>query len=284
LKEFCLVLLSAILALLAEQVPVSAQQLAVPNETAQAGVLLPPHIERVPTPATRLYMGMPEADIERTMGAAAEVATSDSAGVRIRVLGYRLTPIPAKITISDGRVSGVRLDIAAVDDRELPYGRSVSPGMHRMAVLRMMGTPAEDRFQESFGMKIEHMIFVRAGHADLSVVLIGDRVVTKKVGRAMPQDVVAFSLPLATGGVDQGIERPRRTRIHLGMSMADAQALFGAPKHSVSYTFMGQPAEYRIYETDRNGSFACFDFIDEVLVGFSDGGRLPLNQILSGAD
>ena len=108
-------------------------------------------------------------------------------------------------------------------------------------------------------MKVEHMIFVRAGQADLTVVLIDDRVVTKKVGRALPPDIFAFSLPLATGGADQGIERPRSTRMHLGMSLGDAQALFGAPKHSVPYTFKGQPAEYRIYETDRNGSFACFD-------------------------
>ena len=70
--------------------------------------------------------------------------------------------------------------------------------------------------------------------------------------------------------------------MHVGMSMGDAQALFGAPKHSVSYTFKGHPAEYRIHETDQNGSFACFDFIDEVLVGFSDGGKIPLDQILSG--
>ena len=75
-------------------------------------------------------MGMPEADVEQTMGAAAEVATSDSAGVNIRVLKYRLSQIPTKITISDGRVSGVALDIAAADDPELPtHGRSVWPGM-----------------------------------------------------------------------------------------------------------------------------------------------------------
>jgi len=70
--------------------------------------------------------------------------------------------------------------------------------------------------------------------------------------------------------------------MHVGMSMGDAQALFGAPKHSVSYTFKGQPAEYRIYETGREGSFGCFDFIDGVLVGFFEGGRMPLEQILSG--
>ena len=70
--------------------------------------------------------------------------------------------------------------------------------------------------------------------------------------------------------------------MHVGMSMGDVQALFGPPRLSVPFTFKGHPAEYRIHETDQNGSFACFDFIDEVLVGFSDGGKIPLHQILSG--
>jgi hypothetical protein len=60
------------------------------------------------------------------------------------------------------------------------------------------------------------------------------------------------------------------------------QALFAAPKLVVPYAFTGRPAEYRIYETGENGSFGFFSFIDEVLVSFSDGGRFPLEQILSG--
>jgi hypothetical protein len=228
-------------------------------------------------------MGMPEAEVERTMGTATEVATSESPGFKVRVLKYRLSPIPAKITISDGRVSSIALDIASADDRELPtYSRSVWPGMHRMVVVQMLGAPAEDRVRESFGMRLEHMIFTRPGQADLTVILMEDRVITKKAGRTLPSDIFALSLPLATGEADQVTERPRSARIHLGMSMSDAQALFGTPKLSVPHTFKGQPAEYRIYETGRDGSFACFDFIDEVLVGFSDGGKTPLDQILSG--
>jgi len=82
-KKLSSALLLAILNLLAVLVPVSAQQLAPPNETAQAGAPLPPRIERVPTPATRLHMGMTEADVEQTKGAVAEVATSENAGVKI---------------------------------------------------------------------------------------------------------------------------------------------------------------------------------------------------------
>jgi hypothetical protein len=113
----------------------------------------------------------------------------------------------------------------------------------------VLGAPGEDRFRESFGMKLEHMIFARAGQADLTVVLIDDRVVTRNAGRALPSDIFSLSLPLTRGEPDKAIARPRSTRIHLGISMADTQALFGAPKHSVPYTFNGQPAEYRIYET-----------------------------------
>jgi hypothetical protein len=62
------------------------------------------------------------------------------------------------------------------------------------------------------------------------------------------------------------------------MSMADTQALFGAPKHSVLYTIKGQRAEYRIRERGWDGSFGCFDFIDDVLVGFSRAAECRLSR------
>ena len=66
------------------------------------------------------------------------------------------------------------------------------------------------------------------------------------------------------------------------MIVRDARALFGAPKLLVPYSFKGRPAEYGIYEIGKGGSFGCFTFIDDVLIEFADGGRLPLDQILSG--
>jgi hypothetical protein len=149
-----------------------------------------------------------------------------------------------------------------------------------------MGAPVEDRLSDSFGMKLEHMTFERPGLPDLSIFLIDERVVTKHAGRALPPDIFCLSLPLAPSDADRAADsqadRSGRRQIRAGMGVRDVQAMFGEPKMRVPYSVKGRPAEYRIYETASNGSFANFTFIDDVLVGFADGGRLPLDQILSG--
>jgi hypothetical protein len=60
----------------------------------------------------------------------------------------------------------------------------------------------------------------------------------------------------------------------------ETQALFGAPKLSVDYTFKGRPAKYRIYQTDENGAFGSFTFVDGVLIECAGGGAIPLSQVL----
>jgi outer membrane protein assembly factor BamE (lipoprotein component of BamABCDE complex) len=253
----------------------------------QSDLLLPPHVERIATKATQLYLGMPEDEVARAMGEPKAVAASESAGVELRVLRNTPERLPIKVTLSDGKVSAVALDIAGIDDPALAaYGRPVWSGMHRTAVLHIMGAPTEDRLRDSFGMKLEHMIFERSGLPDLSIFLIDDRVVTKQAGRALPPDIFHLSLPLAPSDADRATgsqdDQSGRRQIRAGMSVHDVQAMYGEPKMRVPYSVKGRPAEYRIYETASNGQFACFTFIDDVLVGFADGGRFSLDQLSGG--
>ncbi|MBV9563786.1 MAG: hypothetical protein JOY90_25575 [Bradyrhizobium sp.] len=249
--------------------------------------LLPPRVESIATRATQLYLGMSEDEVARAMGEPTTVVTSESAGVELRVLKYAPERLPIKVTLSDGKISAVAFDIAEIDNPALPgYGRPVWSGMHRTAVLRIMGAPSEDRLRDSFGMKLEHMIFERPGLPDLSIFLVDDRVVTKQAGRALPPDIFRLSLPLAPSDADRATgsqgDQSRRRQIRAGMNVHDAQAMFGEPKMRVPYSVKGRPAEYRIYQTASDGQFACFTFIDDILVGFADGGRIPLDQILNG--
>lgn len=249
--------------------------------------LMPPRVERVATRAALLHWGMSEAEVERIMGPPAELRIYKSDGVRVRVLRYPLEPIPVKVTILDGGVSGVELDIAVTDERVLPsYSRSAWVGMHRTAVLRMLGAPAEDRSHSKFGFMLEHMIFERPGQPDLSIFLIDERVVKKKVGRDLPSDIFSFLLPLALNDSNRQIgqdARSPREKMRVGISTQDVDSMFGSPRMAVPYSFKGRPAEYRIHETGRGGSFTCFTFVDGVLVRFVDGGRVPpLDQILGG--
>jgi|SRR5579871_4392379 len=259
--------------------PVSAQQSVAPSDQ-----LLPPRVERIATKATLLYLGMPEDEVTRAMGAPTSAVGSESGGVAVRVLRYAPEPIPIKVTLSDGKVSEVALDIVGIENPALPaHGRRIWSGMHRREVLRIMGAPVEDRLHDSFGIKLEHMIFERPGLPDLSVFLADERVMTKLAGRAMPPDILSMSLPLTPSDPDRATDNESdqsgRRQIRAGMTTRDVQAMFGEPKMRVLYSVKGRPAKYRIHETASTGRFVCFTFIDNVLVGFADGGPLSLDEL-----
>jgi hypothetical protein len=144
--------------------------------------LLPPRIDHIGVRATRLYWGMPAADVERTMGTPAQVDTAGDAS-SVRVLKYPAEPIGTTVTISETKLSSVALDIAGSDDRALPtFSRPAWVGMSRTAVLQILGMPAEDRLRDGYGMTVEQMIFKRPSAPDVSIFLIDARVVSKRVG------------------------------------------------------------------------------------------------------
>jgi hypothetical protein len=237
--------------------------------------------------ATLLHWGMSAGDVERIMGAPAQADSFVREDGELRVLKYPAEPIAAVVTIIDDRLSGVALDIAGIDDPTLPnFSRAAWLGMSRSVVLQMLGAPVEDRLRDGFGMTAEQMIFERPGGADVSVSLVNGRVVSKKVGRSFPADILSFTLPLAPDPTDNEIDDvadgPQQQSVQVGMKASKLPTLFGAPKLRVAYTFKGRPAEYAIYETSPGKSFGRLTSIDGVLTEFADGGKTPLNQVLDG--
>jgi hypothetical protein len=202
------------------------------------------------------------------------------------VLKFPTEPIATTITITEGKLSGVALDVAGIDDPELPnFSHAAWLGMSRTAVLQTLGTPAEDHLQDGYGMTVEQMIFERPCLPDVSVFLIDGHVAAKKVGRSFPADILSFALPLAPDPTDDEIddlpdwtkERP----IAVGIKASELQALFGTPKLHVDYRFKGRPAEYAIYEMSPGQSFGRFTFIDGVLTEFAGGGK-RVSEVLDG--
>jgi hypothetical protein len=268
--------------------PVMAQKYSSGEvETSRHDSLLPPRVDRVDVRASLLYWGMPGADVEQIMGVSAELQTYDGPGGNVRVLSYPTEPIATIVSIRNGQVSGVRLDLAGNDEPTLPaYSRPVWLGMDRTTALRILGDPTYDQLHDSLDMKLEHMIFARPGQPDVSVFLIGGRVAGKKVGRDLPSDILGFALPLppkATNGETDAQSVPRNERqVRVGMRINEIQALFGTPKLLVDYEFKGRPANHRIYQTNEDGSFGSFTFVDGVLIEFGGGGTTPLSQVLDG--
>ena len=268
--------------------PVMAQKYSSGEvETSRHDSLLPPRVDRVDVGASLLHWGMPGADVERIMGVSAEVQAYDGPSGNVRVLSYPTEPIATIVSICNGQVSGVRLDLAGIDEPTLPaYSRSVWLGMDRTTVLRILGDPAYDQLHDSLDMKLEHMIFARPGQPDVSVFLIGGRVAGKRTGRDLPSGILGFALPLSPKATNEETDAQRAARserqIAIGITIDEMQGFFGPPKHLVDYTFKGRSASYRIYQTDEGGAFASFTFVDGVLIEFGGGGRTPLSKILDG--
>jgi hypothetical protein len=183
-------------------------------------------------------------------------------------------------------VSSALLDIAGVDERALPvYSRPAWRGMSRATVRSMLGAPAEDRVYDRFNMTLEHMIFERAGQPDVSVFLVGGRVVTKKVGRNLPPDILNLALPLAPDRTNAEIDAETvatEGQLRVGMTTGQVRALYGAPKLLVTSTFKGQPVEHSLFATDAGKSFGSFTFIGGILTEFAITTGLPLSAILWG--
>jgi hypothetical protein len=256
-------------------------------EISQRAPLLPPRIDHVGIRATLLHSGMSVVDVERIMGKPAQVDVADDEDRSVHVLKFPTEPIATTITITDGVLSGVTLDVAGVNDPALPnFSRAAWLGMSRTAVLQMLGTPAEDYLRDGYGMTVEQMIFERPCLPDVSIFLVDGRVAAKKVGRSFPQDILGFALPLAPDPADEEVDDvadwSKQRPIAVGMKESELRAQLGAPKLQVGYTFKGRHAERTIYETNSGRSFGRFTFIDGVLTEFADGGNMSLREVLDG--
>jgi len=268
--------------------PVTAQEYPAGAVSASPEhILLPPRVDRIAVRATFLHWGMSGVDVEQIMGGPADLQAYDGPSGNARVLAYPAEPIATKVSICDGKVCAVRLDVAGVNDRALPpYSRPVWLGMDRASVLRILGAPAESRLCDCHGMKLEHWIFERPGQPAVGVVLIDGRVAAKRVGNELPSDILTFTLPMsddpANEETDAQADGRAERQVRVGMMRNDVEALFGTPKLLVASAFKGRPVHYAIYQTNPDGSFGSFTFIDGVLTEFAGGGTTPLGNILSG--
>jgi hypothetical protein len=187
MKGAIVVLLAAATGIVIAQLPATAQnRVSSKDETSQRQQPLAPRIAHVRVRATLLHWGMSPADITRVMAAPPQVDAADDEGT-VHVLRYSAAPMATTVTVTDGKLSGVALDVAGVEDPALPnFARAAWLGMNRTAVLQRLGMPAENHLRDCDEMNVEQMIFERPGEPDVSIFLIEGRVAAKKVGRSFP--------------------------------------------------------------------------------------------------
>jgi len=227
----------------------------------------PPRVDHLGVRASALHWGMTAAEAARIMGTPSGVECYTSDEVNVRVLDFSDEPIPTKVTIVNDTVSGIALDVARIDDRTLPsFSQAAWLGMSRVTVLKALGTAKDELRHRFFNVALDQLIFMRPGQPEVSVYLLDDRVIAKKVGRALPNDILRVVLPSPR---DETAEDESEHVVRVGMTAAQVRALYGAPQFAVNSTFKGQPAEYAVFETEAAKCFGHFTFIGGVLTEFS---------------
>jgi len=251
---------------------VASPALAQPSQHTTATIsdvkgLSPPGVDHAGIRASALHWGMAAAEATRIMGTPSDVNAYTSEDVNVRILDFSDELIPTKVTIVNETVSGVALDVARIDDRTLPsFSQAAWLGMSRATVLKALGTAKGELRHRFFNVALDQLIFVRPGQPEVSVYLLDDRVIAKKVGRALPDDILRVVLPSPR---DEMAEDESEHVVRVGMTAAQVRALYGAPQFAVSSTFKGQPAEYAVFETGAAKSLGHFTFINGVLTQFS---------------
>jgi len=238
-----------------------------PETILKVNGLSPPRVDHLGVRASVLRWGMTAAEAARIMGTPSGVASYISDDVNVRVLDFSDEPIPTKVTIVNDTVSGVALDVARIDDGTLPsFSQAAWLGMSRATVLKALGTAKGELRHRFFNVPLDQLIFERPGQPDVSVYLMDDRVVGKRVGRALPDDILRVVLPSPH---DETAEDESERLVRIGMTAAQVRALYGAPQFLINSTFKGQPVEYAVFETRAAKSFGHFTFIGGVLTEFS---------------
>ena len=236
-----------------------------------------PHAALVSTPASGLYPGMTAQEVTRVMGEAAKekrVVADGSESLRLEFS----EKIPTEVTLSDGKLANVTVDVFRTDKGDLPaFSQKAWPGMASSAVRRMLGEPAEVLHHTFDGIDVDQWVYSHAGEACVSLYFRADRVIARAIGRDVPADLLQVDLPLPPKARSKG---PPTARV--GMTEGDVKALYGAVKFRVDYVFNGQSASRVVFEPRGNGTFAGVTFVDGVVTGFEDLGLLPDDPSLQG--
>jgi putative flavoprotein involved in K+ transport len=264
------------------RVAVSAAAFALSLPSVQAAEIIklpaPPHVGFLATPASQLYLGMPEEGARRVLGEPAKETDYVTGGTETRKLEFSGS-IPGQVVLSDGKVSRVSLDAFGIEKDALPsFLRKAWPGLAESAVRHALGEPADVLHRTFFGINIDQWVFARAGEADVSVFLRDGRVIARAVGRDIPRNLFRVDLPSAPESESEGPQPTPR----LGMMASDIAALYGLVKFRVDYVVNGQPASRLVFETRDKGTFAGVTLVDGVATALEDLARMPDDPVFQG--
>ena len=251
------------------------------TETAADALLQRPTVDFAAFRENQLHLGMTAAEVASIMGDATKTVNYvNHTGVPMQTLEFSTEPIRSTITLANGKLSGLALDVFKVKRDDLPaFTRPAWPGLHTSAVVGLLGNPSESRHHTYFGIKVDQLIFMRPGEPEISTFFVENHLVAKGLGQGVPIDIFRIVLPSPS---DTAAEDSDERSIGIGNTASSVKALYGAARLDVEYRFNGHPAERAIYETRPGGPFVSLTSVDGIVTEFADIGRLPDDDVFAG--
>jgi hypothetical protein len=222
-------------------------------------------VERIDMRVSRLHAGADTAEVERVLGrptTSTFLGGSDDNNLAFR---YAEEPVQTNVTLTGGRVTAIALDLLHIDMASLStHARMLKPTMVRGAVLALLGRPRTNEPWMASGLKIEQMIYARAGEPHFSVFLSDGLVIDVRAGAARPPHIEHIVLPAAVPDVLVG------PGLSIGLNPKQAAAFLGRLVwEPISSALKGQPALYATYQEPDGSRYASITFTGGTLTAFS---------------
>jgi hypothetical protein len=222
-------------------------------------------IQRIDMRVSMLHAGAEGVEVERVLGRPTTTTIFEGSAGDNRALSYAEEPIRTQVTLTDGRVTAIALDLLDIDKTMLPaHARMVMPMMVRGGVLALLGTPNADERWMASGLEIEQMLFGLAGESDFSVFFADRLVVDVRPGAEKPRDIQHVVLPAPIPNASVG------TNLSIGLNPQQAASLLGpATWMTTTSTFKGQPLLYATHYERGGHRLVSLTFTGGVLTSFA---------------
>lgn len=245
-----------------------------PENTKTSAINKPPvktiPIERVALKASQLYQGMTKAEVEKIMGKPTDTKIFPNPDFRLVILTYHREPIITKVSLIDGRMTGLTTGAKIVTDNSNvpPFAKAVEIGMNRKALVKLLGKPFRSEISQVSSITFERLTFRTKDNLQQATIMMKDGLV-ETVNRKFEYSPQILSVVLP-----EEPSMPKNTseaeRIRIGMNPDQVVSVFGKPSEvQSSPTLEEQQVTDWIYSSLKTNASTRFTFTNGVLTRFA---------------
>jgi outer membrane protein assembly factor BamE (lipoprotein component of BamABCDE complex) len=227
-------------------------------------------IERVEIKASQLYQGMTLAEIEKIMGKPTDIKTFPNPDFKLEILSYLREPIITKVSLIDGRMTGLTAQAKIVTDNSNvpPFARAVEVGMSRKALVKLLGKPFRSEPSQVSSITFERLTFRTKDSQQQATIMVKDGFV-ETVNRKFEYSPKILSVVLPKEpSMPQNTSEAERIRV--GMNPDQVVSVFGKPSEVQASPLLDeQQVTDWIYSSLKTNASTRFTFTNGVLTRFA---------------